>query len=132
MLKKIVESIFRNPFFKDQVQINSISVQLHKRLFVISVFWRIKYSLLCQKHHWSIHFSKVCYSNLLRGHSIATLARRGVGGVNRKSMEGHVTKNRSSIKCSFLSTRGGGGQNWVKFGPRSYWMSSKDTCKLWE
>ena len=65
-------------FLKSIFQGSTISAQLHKRSFVISVFWRIKYFPLCQKQHWSIYFSKVCYSNLLRGHSITTLARRGV------------------------------------------------------
>jgi hypothetical protein len=41
------------------------------------------------------------------------------GGVSRKSMLGHVTKGRYYVKCPQLSTRGGGGQNWVKIGPRS-------------
>ena len=30
--------------------------------------------------------------------------------------------NTFTVKCPFLSTRGDGGQNWLKFGPRSCWM----------
>ena len=43
-------------------------------------------------------------------------------GVSRKSMPGHVTKDidyRYYVKCPQLSLKGGGGQNWVKFVPRS-------------
>ena len=41
-------------------------------------------------------------------------------GVSRKCLLGHVTKGRYLVKCPQLSSRGGGGgQNWVKFDPRS-------------
>ena len=36
---------------------------------------------------------------------------------------GHMTKGRYHKKCPQLSTRGLGGQNWIKFGPRSCWMT---------
>ena len=41
---------------------------------------------------------------------------------------GHVTKGRYYIKYPQLSTRGGGGQNWVKFGPHSCWMTPCVLC----
>ena len=40
-------------------------------------------------------------------------------GVSRKSSNDHVTKGRYDVKWPQLSTPGGGGQNWVTFGPRS-------------
>ena len=63
--KKIVETIFGNPFFKDQVQINFISVQLHKRSFVISVFWRIKYALCTYVKNIIDPFTLQKFANLI-------------------------------------------------------------------
>ena len=54
-----------------------------------------------------------------RGHSITIKCGQEEGGregVSRKSTIGHVTKVRYNVKCPQLSTRGGRGQNWVKFG----------------
>ena len=43
-------------------------------------------------------------------------------GVSRKSTLGHVT-NIGIVKCPQLSTGGGGGQNWGKFGQRTFWRT---------
>ena len=42
---------------------------------------------------------------IIRGHSTTTWTRRGGGGVSQKS--------------TLVHSRGGGGQKWSKFGPRS-------------
>ena len=54
----------------------------------------------------------------LGGHSITTWRVEGEE-VSRKSTEGHLTKGRQYVKYPYFSTRGEGGQKWVKFGPRS-------------
>ena len=53
------------------------------------------------------------------GHSITTWTKRRVCWVNGKPTVGHVTKGRKYVIRPILSTRGGWGQNLVKFGPRS-------------
>ena len=42
-------------------------------------------------------------------------------GVSSRSLLGQFTKGmyNHNVKCPQLSTRRGGGQNWVKFGPSS-------------
>ena len=47
-----------------------------------------------------------------RGHSKTTWTKRGVLRVSRKSTGGHDSVH-------FCPLEGGGGLNWVKFGPRS-------------
>ena len=60
----------------------------------------------------------------LSGHSITTLAKRGGQVVSRKSTLDHVNKGQVLWKMStIVHAMGVGGQNWVKFGPRSCWMT---------
>ena len=61
----------------------------------------------------------------VRDHSITTWTRRGGGGLVKSPQ--WVTWQRVDgmyVKCPYLFTRGGwGAQSWVKFGPRSCWMT---------
>ena len=61
---------------------------------------------------------------ILRCHSITTWTRRGKQVVSRKSTLDHVNKGQVLWKMStIVHAMGVGGQNWVKFGPRSCWMT---------
>ena len=45
--------------------------------------------------------------------------KRGLGVTRDSTGGGHVRKGSWYVKYPCLSTQEGGGQNWVKFGPRS-------------
>ena len=67
------------------------------------------------------------------GHSITIWTRRGGGRgdwISSKSMLGHVTKSRCHLKLPNCPFEGGGGQNWVKFGPCSCWMTPCINCYI--
>ena len=100
----------------------SISLAWHSHYFILHLFkWLVSFTCLEVKH--GSYVSRQQLTGLCRnkGSFNNYVDKKRREGVSKKSTLGHVTKARYHVKCPQLSTRGGGGRNWLKLCPRSCW-----------
>ena len=96
----------------------------------LEIFSNLKFQQTGYKYNTEIaHYCSCCpVTSSVRGTFNNYVDEKGEG-VTTMSSHGHVKKGRCHVKCPQLSTLGGvGGQNRVKFGPPSCWMTPSLLC----
>ena len=109
-----------------------VRIEKHGQFFDSFCFLRVTHFWVClvgPGYVWDFEFD--CFE---KGSFNNYVNKEKGERVSRKSTGAHVTKG-SQVVCKmsmFVHSRGeGGGQNWLKFGPRSCWMIPKLT-EVWK